>query len=323
MKVLVIRFSSIGDIVLTTPVIRCLKQQVEGIEVHFLTKKAFASIVETNPYLDKVFLLENSLPNILSKLKNEKYDLIVDLHHNLRTLRVKQSLGVTAKAFDKLNVEKWLMTRFKVDKLPSIQIVDRYLETIKHLEVVNDNKGLDFFIAEKDQVEPNTLSPKLTNSYVAFAIGAQHATKRLPTERIISICQKIEKPVVLLGGKDDMEASQQIARACPNVIDTCGKMTIGQSASLVQQASHVISHDTGMMHIAAAFKKHIISIWGNTIPEFGMYPYLPNGEGQYTIVEVKGLSCRPCSKIGYDKCPKGHFKCMQEIDEEVIINQVN
>lgn len=286
--------------------------------MHFLTKKAYAPIVETNPHLDKIYLLENSLPAVLAELKKEKYDFVVDLHNNLRSLRVKQALGVPAKGFDKLNVEKWLMTRFKVNKLPHIHIVDRYMETVKSLGVMNDGKGLDFFIEEKDQVVPSSISTKLSGDYIAFAIGAQHATKKLPVEKIISICQKIDKPIVLLGGVEDMAVGQKIAQVCPNVVDTCGELSIGQSASLVQQASTVISHDTGMMHIAAAFKKKIISVWGNTIPEFGMYPYLPWQQELSTIVEVKDLRCRPCSKIGYERCPQGHFKCMMDIGEGEI-----
>lgn len=320
MKILVIRFSSIGDIVLTSPVVRCLKQQLLDSEVHFLTKKQFVSIVEPNPNIDKVFPLENSLPSVIAELKKEKYDLIVDLHNNLRSLRVKQSLGIKTVAFNKLNLEKWLMTRFKINKLPDVHIVDRYLDAAKNLGIKNDQKGLDFFIEAKDEVVPTDISPKLEQGYIAFAIGAQHTTKRLPVEKIISICSKVDKPIVLLGGKTDEKEANQIEKAAKNVVNTCGKLSIGQSASLIKQADAVTTHDTGMMHIAAAFKKKIISIWGNTIPEFGMYPYLP-GEGS-TIIEVKDLSCRPCSKIGYDKCPKGHFKCMNEIDENQIVRSI-
>ena len=306
---------------LTSPVPRCLKAQTQA-EIHFFTKKQFASLVEANPNIDKVFLLENSLPAVIGKLKAEKYDLIVDLHHNLRSMRVKKALGIPSKSFNKLNVEKWLMARFKINRLPNRHIVDRYLETVAHLSVKNDGKGLDFFIRKEDEVALSIVSPKLQNGYIAFAIGAKYNTKKLPVEKIISICGKIEKPVVLLGGKEDVEAGNQIAKVCSNVIDTCGKMSIGQSTSLVKQADAIISHDTGMMHIAAAFQKKIISVWGNTVPEFGMYPYLPENPELSTIVEVKNLPCRPCSKIGYDQCPKGHFKCMREIDEKVIVGAV-
>ncbi len=257
MKILVVRFSSIGDIVLTTPVLRCIKQQLQGTELHFLCKKQFRFLVESNPYIDKVYLLEKNTGDLLRELKQESYDYLIDLHHNLRTLRLKARLGVKTLSFDKLNYKKWLRVNLKVDILPRIHIVDRYLETVKSLGVKNDHKGLDYFIPEKDRV---------------------NAKKEFPAK----------------------------------IINACGKYNLHQSACFVEQSEKVISSDTGLMHIAAAFKKQIISIWGNTIPEFGMYPYMP-GQGS-RIVEVRDLDCRPCSKLGYKKCPKGHFKCMNETD---------
>ena len=157
---------------------------------------------------------------------------------------------------------------------------------------------------------------------MAFAIGAQHFTKRLPTARIIELCERLQQPVILLGGKEDAATGEEIVsyfqNRTPNneqqtiVYNACGKYNLNGSASLVRQAEKVVSHDTGLMHIAAAFQKDIISIWGNTIPEFGMYPF----RTKYKVLEVHGLSCRPCSKIGYSKCPKGHFKCMWDIPFE-------
>jgi ADP-heptose:LPS heptosyltransferase len=151
--------------------------------------------------------------------------------------------------------------------------------------------------------------------YIGFVIGAKHFTKQLPVEKIISICKKINKPIILLGGKEDAARAEMIENAVgKNIFNACGKYNLNQSASLIKQATKVITHDTGLMHIAAAFKKEIISVWGNTVPAFGFTPYLPDPNSR--MVEVKNLSCRPCSKIGYDKCPKGHFKCMMEIDEK-------
>ena len=133
---------------------------------------------------------------------------------------------------------------------------------------------------------------------------------------------EIEQPIVLLGGPGDALKGEQIVKQSGhNVYNGCGVFNINQSASLVQQANKVITHDTGLMHIAAAFKKDIISIWGNTIPEFGMSPYFPEGEGAGScMIQVEGLKCRPCSKIGYDNCPKEHFKCMMEIDVDRIVS---
>ena len=112
-KFLILRFSSIGDIVLTTPVIRCLKQQYPDAEVHYATKKSYQSLLENNPYVDKVFVLEKSLNYLLKQLKSERYDYIIDLHNNLRTTILKLRLGVKSFSFDKLNFQKWILVKFK------------------------------------------------------------------------------------------------------------------------------------------------------------------------------------------------------------------
>ena len=337
MKILVIRFSSIGDIVLTTPVVRCLKQQL-GAEVHFLTKKAFEKIVISNPNIDRVFSIKKRVSEVMESLKKEKYDAVIDLHGNFRTLQVKLQLGVRSATFDKLNFEKWLITNLKINRLPNVHIVDRYLKTIEYLGVKNDGKGLDYFIPEADEINPisdlgfEISAVKSSDSsfiihhsslnFVAFVIGAAHATKRLPTEKIIEICNQITLPIFLIGGKEDVGRGDLIAsKSSSYVKNLCGTLNLNQSASVVRQATKVVTHDTGLMHIAAAFGKDIVSVWGNTIPEFGMTPYLPTAGSQ--MMEVKDVSCRPCSKIGHDSCPKGHFKCMEMMDVLAVAAAVN
>jgi ADP-heptose:LPS heptosyltransferase len=121
-------------------------------------------------------------------------------------------------------------------------------------------------------------------------------------------------PIIVLGGKEEQQEGEKLSAKFPHVINYCGKLSLLQSASVVAQSKFVITHDTGLMHIAAAFKKPIISIWGNTVPEFGMYPYY----GKYSVenykAEISNLNCRPCSKLGHKKCPEGHFKCMEQQD---------
>lgn len=312
-KILIIRFSSIGDIVLTTPVVRCIRQQIPGSEVHYLTKKSFADIVSQNPYIDKVFALENSLGIIIKQLRAEQYDFIVDLHNNLRSFRVRMALNKPGSAFNKLNLEKWLIVNLKIDRLPDKHIVERYFESTAGLGIRNDQKGLDYFIRSTDEIDTDQLPEPWRSGFIAVVIGAKHATKRMPVDRLTEVARLVEKPVILLGGPEDQENGNAIAEvAGPLVLNYCGKTTLGQSASLVRQSRLVITHDTGLMHIAAAFRKKIISIWGNTIPEFGMFPYLPGHTGGFRIFEIKGLSCRPCSKLGFEKCPRGHFKCMKD-----------
>lgn len=321
-KVLVIRFSSIGDIVLTTPVVRCLKKiQDTEVEVHYATKEAYAGILRNNPNVDMVHCLDgNGLRDLISRLRPEKFDYVIDLHSNIRSRLTRLLLGRSGRSFRKLNFRKMLLTWFKLDRMPDVHIVDRYLAAAQKLGVINDGLGLDYHIPEQQQAFPDLIPAKFRNNFVAFAIGGKHFTKRLPNEKIIRICLILNRPVVLLGGKEDVLNGDVVAhKARPWVFNACGKLSLDQSAYVLTKAESVITHDTGMMHIAAAFQKKVISVWGNTVPSFGMHPYMPENKSRSHIIEVKGLPCRPCSRIGYPKCPKGHFDCMQKIDVERLI----
>ncbi|MFP4620940.1 MAG: glycosyltransferase family 9 protein [Bacteroidales bacterium] len=319
-KFLILRFSSIGDIVLTTPVVRGLKNQVDNAEVHFFTKPEYREMLESNPYIDKIHTLQHDLGKQLKELKYEFFDYIIDLHKNLRTKRIISRLGIIHFTFDKLNWKKWYYVNFKVNKLPDIHIVERYFEAVDVFDVANDHQGLDYFIPSRDEVNTSVFPHPFKEGYIAFAIGAKHNTKKLTTDKIISIIDKVRLPVALLGGPEDFKNGETIAgRFGDWVFNGCGRYSINQSASLVRQSRVVITHDTGLMHISAAFHKKIISIWGNTVPEFGMYPYMPHPES--TIFEVRGLSCRPCSKLGFRKCPKKHFKCILDIDDSAVASK--
>jgi heptosyltransferase-2 len=324
-KFLIIRFSSIGDIILTTPVIRCLRKQLPDAEIHFLTKQSYKGIVASNPYIDKVHTLGDSFELMLHELKTEEYDYIIDLHHNLRTLRIKRFLkNVKAFSFDKLNVEKFIYTNFKINALPKKHIVDRNLETVASLGVVNDGMGLDYFIPEKDTISNNDLPASHVLGYIAIVIGAALATKKMPLHKLKELCTAIKHPVILLGDKGDFEEGKAIAEVDDiKIYNACGKFNLNESADILRKAKLVISHDTGLMHIAAALQKPIISVWGNTVPAFGMYPYYGKLSKQhYDVVEINKLWCRPCSKIGYKKCPRGHFRCMELIAVNEIVNMV-
>jgi ADP-heptose:LPS heptosyltransferase len=218
-----------------------------------------------------------------------------------------------------------MMVNFKINLLPNIHIADRYLDTVKTFGVTNDGCGLDYFISGSDERAVQQLPGIFQSGYVGFVVGAKHFTKQLPKEKIVSICKKINQPIVLLGGKEDSEKGEYIVRESGDakIFNACGKFSINESAALVKHASKIITHDTGLMHIAAAFKKEIVSVWGNTIPEFGMAPYYGNAEVRDQRSEIRNLSCRPCTKIGFEKCPKKHFKCMVEIDEDEVAGFVS
>lgn len=332
---MIIRFSSIGDIVLTTPVIRALRKQLNA-EIHYLTKPAFQAILSSNPYVERVFPLQKKIRDTITLLSAQKYDLVVDLHKNLRSQRIKWALGVPSVSFDKLNRQKWLLVNFKWNVLPPLHIVDRYLDELKPYGVGYDGQGLDYFIAPEDEIDVAVLADRYFShqekaraaladqQFVALVVGAAHATKRMLPEQLVAVASQIKVPVVLLGGPDDEAVGDLVAKqAGPSVINLCGKYSLGGSASIIRQAAVVVSHDTGLMHIAAAFNRPIVSIWGNTIPALGMYPFYPADKNRGVIMEVEGLACRPCSKIGFETCPKGHFKCMKEQSIPKIVAQVH
>ena len=314
-KILLIRFSSIGDIVLTTPIVRCIKQQLPEVELHVLTKSSYRSIYAANPNIDKVFELQGNMKELISQLRKERYDFVVDLHKNWRSLRVRMALHCPSSSFPKLDFRKFLYTKLKIGKLPRIHIVDRYFRAVKKLGVRNDGRGLDFFFNEGDVMHYEDIPESFHDGFVAIVIGGQHATKILPEDKVVEVCDALDYPVILVGGPEDAARGERIKEKVGTYVgNSCGTLTLGQSASLLELADAVITNDTGMMHIAAALRKPIVSVWGNTVPEFGMYPYLPQGMKPAAIIENKGLKCRPCDKLGYAKCPKGHFNCMNSLD---------
>ena len=349
MKILVIRFSSIGDIVLTTPVIRCLKNQIDDVEIHVLTKKKFSSLYKTNPYINKVYEYDDSLKKNIEELKLENYDYIVDLQKNKRSIRVTRALRKPHSSFPKLNFKKFLLTTFKINLMPDIHIVDRYFKAVEKLGVKNDYQGLDFFISEKNDYPLSELPENFQKGYHAFVIGGTYKTKILPAVKVIEIIKKLNEPVILLGGPDDVERANEILDKISEsqnlrisesqklrhsdtqqlsnldsqqLINLVGKINLEQSASIVKKAKSVLTNDTGLMHIAAAFHKNIVSVWGNTVPELGMYPYLPKEKEKCHIVECKDVKCRPCSKLGFKECPRKHFNCMMKIDCDEVVEKL-
>jgi ADP-heptose:LPS heptosyltransferase len=179
-KILIIRFSSIGDIVLTTPVIRCIKEQKPGVEIHFLTKSSFKSILENNPYITKIHTIDKDVKDVIADLQKENFDFVVDLHNNIRSMQTKKALGKPSSTFSKLNFKKWVLVNFKIDNMPKVHVVERYMDTIAQLGIKNDNKGLDYFIPSKDEVNISSLPTTHQRAYIGFVIGAKHFTKQLP-----------------------------------------------------------------------------------------------------------------------------------------------
>lgn len=324
-NILIIRFSSIGDIVLTSPAIRSCRKAYPDAEIHYITKKQYKVILSENPYIDHLHLFEGDLNKTVKELSGFRFDLIIDLHRSLRSRLLCLRLWRPNVGFPKLNLKKWLLVHTKRNLMPDIHIAERYMSRLKSKNILPDGDGLDYFISENDSVIDHPgLQKFITKDFIAIVAGAKHFTKQIPSEILIDIIAKANMPVVILGGPDERSKADGIVQdfADESVFNACGLLSLGQSAEVIRRAALVITSDTGLMHIAAAFQKKIISIWGNTVPELGMYPYMPQHPERSLIFEIKNLTCRPCSKIGFGSCPKKHFKCMMEQNTDEIVQAI-
>ena len=313
LKILVVRFSSIGDIVLTSPVLRILKSQ-KNIEVHFLTKTEYALIVENNPYIDKTHVIKNSVAEVKDQLFKEKFDYIIDLHNNLRS-QLLRSLKVPIKRYSKSNFKKFLYIFFGINLLNNKHVVDRYVDVLSFLNLKNDDKGLDYFISEGSLVDYD-----VKQKYITWCIGASKIQKQLSTSQIVTIANKLDFPIILLGGKDEKEQGDKIIQICDKarILNLCGEVSINQSAYLIKHSQYLFTNDTGLMHIAAAFQKKIISFWGCTKPDLGFYPYI---EASKSLMIVSKNSKKQCSKHG-GSCKFSDDGCIKMIDAKKTLKRI-
>jgi len=277
------------------------------------------AVTEANPYVDHFHYLAGDFGALITELKAYKFDYIIDLHKNLRSFRIRAALGVPVFAYDKLSVEKFLLTKFQINRMPNRHISLRSVDALAPLGVVFDGKGLDYFIPEKVQV------PALFSAgYVALVIGASFATKKLSLDSLKQLVKLIPHPIVLIGGPEEKADGTELAMLDPDrIVNTCGTYSLHESAALVRDARIVISHDTGMLYIACAFEKNVIAIWGATSPALQVEPLMPeNAKTRVFQAIVPNLTCQPCSNFGTKTCPKGHFNCMNQQDLPEIARQV-
>ena len=313
LKILVIRLSSIGDIILSTPVIRCLKTQLNA-EIDFLTKNKYKKLLSSNPYINQICTLEKDNKVTLEIIRNKQYNFVIDLQNNLRSLRLRSVLSVKSYVYQK-NIFKMYVLLYLGVNLFNNHIVDRYFKSVLKLNVYNDNKGVDYNINKPLRVDFN-----IDQDYICWCIGGSYEQKKLSYSQIAHVVSKLKIPVLLLGGEKEKILSTEIIYHCnsTNVYDFCGKTSIEESAYLIQESKLVLTNDTGMMHIASAFDNPIISFWGCTKPSLGFSPYLPNKKSENIITKSSKI---PCSKHGQN-CRFSSDGCVKDISPQLIYNTI-
>ncbi len=323
MKILIIRLSAMGDIILTTPIIRFIKSKFPNSEIDFLTSKQFADIYIDNTQINKIIYYDksNTISQVLKQKKelisqNGLYDIVIDLQNNLRSRIFKFGIAKSYYKISKRRLHKLMLVYFKKSCFQYRHVVDNYLLSIESLNIPKDNRGAELFLdSVTEPIDKNFLNKPI----IAIAPGAHHFTKRMPVSKYIQVIQSIKKNIdcrfALIGGLSDTELCSDIMVKLDNIefINLCGKLDIRQTAKAIEQCSAIVTNDTGVMHIATAVGIPIAAIFGSTVKEFGFEPYRAN----YKIFESE-VNCRPCTHIGRAECPKGHFNCMTFIDTESI-----
>ena len=329
-KFLIIRLSSIGDILLTTPFIRQVKKAYPDSEIHFLIKKKFSELIKYNPYLDKIINYDSEtgkkgLQGVALNLNDYNYSHVFDLHNNFRSKYVchKQS-GSRIYSIHKDKIKRALLVFFKINKYDKIKTIpERYLNVGSVLNIQDDFEGLEiFWDRQTDQNIKNLIKDySISSKIIIIGPGAGHFTKRWPIEYFKELIDRLYKnnafTTIILGNSNEHEEFNSLI-INNNIFNFAGRLSLLESAALIKRSKCVVSNDSGLMHLATAVKVPVIAIFGSTVKELGFFPY----RSQNFVFENKELKCRPCSHLGKNKCPKGHFKCMLSITPESVYKKV-
>lgn len=334
-KILIIRLSSIGDILLTTPLLRSLRKQFPDSQIDFLVKSEYSELLRFNPWCSRIIEIDSridrNLNDVSNGIRNEHYDLLLDLHNSIRSRYIRFfSEAKKIRVVNKYVVPRFILVHTKKNFYPGIvPVAERYLAAAKDFGVSDDGEGLEIFIPSEVS---NSLRARLLESGVdpaagmmAIAPAARHRTKMWLPERFaalaIAAVRRYKLKIVILGDAAMRPYCEQITKTITASagefagINLAGQFSLLETAALLDASRLLVTNDSGLMHLAAARKCRVVAIFGPTVGEFGFFPYRTESK----VIEEKSLSCRPCSHLGGDKCPLGHFRCMKDISVERVL----
>ncbi|HWP82132.1 MAG TPA: lipopolysaccharide heptosyltransferase II [Bacteroidota bacterium] len=338
-KTLVIRFSSIGDIVLSTPLLRVLRKRFPESQIDYVTRTEYAELIKSNQNLNLTHTFDASegfagLHKLKKKIRAEKYDLILDIHDSLRSRYLRSIRGVKRiLTIDKRIVQRTMLVKLKKNIYKGIvPVADRYIEPLKQFGVLPDGKGPELHIPDEVLFGVSGKMAKLRlnrfEKVLGICPGSRHFTKRWPVERFAETASRFVKDfdgmVMIFGGENERDLAETVARRIESDNGKersaifCGNLTLLETAAAMQYCDVILTNDSGLMHIATAMEKKVVAVFGSTVREFGFFPY----GGQSRVLEREGLECRPCSPIGRSECPEGHFRCMLDTTVDEVFDSI-
>ncbi len=339
-KTLVIRLSSIGDIVLSSLLVRVLRSRFPACRLDYCVKEEFADLVRLNPNISNVITFPKhggfgDVRKLMRTIRENDYDLIIDIHDSLRS-RFLHLGAARVVRINKRKLARFLLVKFKWNVYgrfggsPGVAL--RYLEPLRPFGIEDDGKGLELFIAENDRQRTEQLIREAgfgQEQFIGVCPSAKHHNKMWLKERFAETASVLsigrQSPVVLFGSGDEAERCNAIANLIreqnpqAGILNLAGRISLNETAAMMDRCSIVITNDSGLMHIAAARKRKVVAIFGPTVKELGFFPFGTQNE----VIENTELECRPCTHIGLADCPKGHFKCMNDISAAQVIASAN
>jgi heptosyltransferase-2 len=337
-KTLIIRLSSVGDVVLSSPLVRALHARYPDCQIDFLVKAEYADLVRFNPHVAQVIQFPGGgtlgdLVRLRRTVISSRYDLIIDIHDSIRSRYLSAGAGKVTRV-NKRKFARMLLVNFKLDVYDRFggapDVAARYLETVIPWGILDDGEGPDLFfppdvkaaverLLGAEHVEPGTMC-------IGVCPCARHGNKMWPGERFAEsaghLAEQHGLPVLLFGGADEREMCGAIEGAIngahprASVLNLAGRLSLLETGCAMDRCAVVLANDTGLMHIAEARGVPVVAVFGPTVREFGFFPR----GARATVIERPGLSCRPCTHIGLPRCPLGHFRCMKEIAPRAVID---
>jgi heptosyltransferase-2 len=328
-KALILRLSSIGDVILTTPFLRALKRARPELEIHAAVRPEYADLLRYHPAVSRLLEIDVS-SGVRGLLEANRlfraggYDTVYDLHNTPRTGLLRLGVARDLRVVRKRSLRRFLLVRCGVPiRGKTVPVAERYIETAGADGAIPDGRGPDLHFPDDIHERMAERIALFLNGrgipLLAFCPGARHETKRWPVERFISlrdlILRETNAGILLLGGPSDRERAEALSTAGEGrVLNLCASASLPESAAAMDHCSAVLSNDSGLMHMACARGIPVVALFGCTVGEFGFFPY----NSASTVHEIHGLPCRPCTHIGLPRCPEGHFRCLRDITPESV-----
>jgi heptosyltransferase-2 len=329
LRILFIQTAFLGDAILSLPALEILKQKFPDSIIDILCIPETEEVFANSPFVNETLVLDKrkshkSIFNLLKfskEIKNKKYNLIYSSHRSFRTSllvlfsEVKESYGFSNSSFS-------FIYKTLVPYIKEHHEVKRNLDLVYHPDKIEDWKLLPKVIVT-DEVKlrlTKILIDFKNKKKIVIAPGSIWFTKKYPAEKFKNIANQLSKlgyQIFLIGSKADRELCESIKNNQSEIVNFAGEFSFIETVELLSNCNLLISNDSAPTHMGMCADIPVLTIYCSTVPEFGFYPYNKFSE----FISINGLSCKPCGIHGHKECPLDHFKCANNLNEDIVLNK--